>query len=375
MKITHLALAALLLAMLPTVSLLNAAEAAAAEDQESASGLYDALKADPNDQSALNAYLQATISPAMKQSVDDPKGALKQLEEVKKALSELEPTAPLAVANFRQMDRTLDALIQRVELQQISLNDLRAQLDAAKQDVSLIGKYSTKVMMELSTEINEDWQKAEKTLDAETAYLKSLAESAETDEAKAAIQGAQNMISRLVPNLERQKKLAELIGKPAMPLSAQAWVNGAPLTDDELKGKVVLLDFFAIWCGPCIMSFPHLRELNEEFGDKGLVIIGVTGYYNYGWNEEKMAPEPVRGDMVSAEEEQAMLHKFAEKYELKHVFAVDPEGTMSKYYAVSGIPHMVLIDQEGKIAMVKVGFGEANSKALTAEIKKLLGAN
>ncbi|MFI4875541.1 MAG: TlpA family protein disulfide reductase, partial [Blastopirellula sp. JB062] len=177
----------------------------------------------------------------------------------------------------------------------------------------------------------------------------------------------------LKATIERQKRLAELVGKPAMPLSAEAWVNGAPLTDEELKGKVVMLDFFAIWCGPCIATFPHLRDWSKEFGDEGLVIIGVTGYYNYGWNEEKMAPEPSRGAEVSPEDEQAMLQKFAAAHELKHVFAIDPDGKMAQYYAVSGIPHIVLIGKDGKIAMVKVGSGEANAKALEAKIKELIG--
>ncbi|TWT34776.1 TlpA family protein disulfide reductase [Blastopirellula retiformator] len=373
MKIPHFTLAALLLAALPCVTPLFAAEEAAAEETEAATSPLETLQAEPNSRQALNAYLQSTVPAAMKEGSKDPKAGIAKLEEVKANLTKLEPTEPGSTTTIKQYSSQLDSLIEQLELQQISIKDMQAKLDADKENADLIGKYGRKAMLDLSTLVSEDWQKGEKALDEQLAYLKSLSESVETDDAKAAIEGAEKMLTRLTPKIERERKLAELIGKPAMPLSAQAWVNGAPLTDEELKGKVVLLDFFAIWCGPCIASFPHLHELNEEFGDKGLTIIGVTSYYNYGWNEEKGSPEPSRDGKVSPEDEQAMLEKFMAKYDLEHVVAVDPEGAMSKYYAVMGIPHMVLINQEGKVALVKVGFGNANSKAITEKIKELLG--
>src|SRR6185503_6586623 len=79
---------------------------------------------------------------------------------------------------------------------------------------------------------------------------------------------------------DREAKHAKLVGLPAKsfkPLRAL----GECKTIDELKGKVVILDFFAHWCGPCIASLPSMRSLYEDLKPKGLEIIGVTRFYGY----------------------------------------------------------------------------------------------
>jgi thiol-disulfide isomerase/thioredoxin len=164
---------------------------------------------------------------------------------------------------------------------------------------------------------------------------------------------------------------AQLIGKKAAPLDVEAWVNGSPLTDEELKGKVVLLDFWAIWCGPCIATFPHLREWNDKYADKGLVMIGLTGYYNYDWDEK--ADKAVHSqEKVAPDKEQAMLVKFAAQHKLTHRFAIQRGGSFSKDYGVTGIPQVVVIDRDGVIRLIKVGSGEANAKAISELLEQLL---
>ncbi|TWT75897.1 Thiol-disulfide oxidoreductase ResA [Posidoniimonas polymericola] len=93
-------------------------------------------------------------------------------------------------------------------------------------------------------------------------------------------------------------KLAQLIGKPAPPLEQVAAWKGEPITLDELQGKVVLLDFWGYWCGPCIDAMPSLFELHDELADQGLVIIAVHDDLTAGENgvdtlaklDEKLAP-------------------------------------------------------------------------------------
>jgi thiol-disulfide isomerase/thioredoxin len=128
---------------------------------------------------------------------------------------------------------------------------------------------------------------------------------------------------------EAENSRAKLVGQKAAPLAVEAWVNGSPVSDDDLKGKVVLLDFWAVWCGPCIATFPHLREWNEKYAGKGLVMIGLTNYYNYDWDEQ--AGKATRSALeVSPEKEQAMLVKFAAQHKLTHRFGIQKDHGQSK---------------------------------------------
>src|SRR4051794_37355706 len=73
---------------------------------------------------------------------------------------------------------------------------------------------------------------------------------------------------------ETYKSHQELVGKPMPPLELTGWMNGE-VKPADMKGKVVLLDFYATWCGPCMSLMPHTNELMAKYKDKGLVVIGV----------------------------------------------------------------------------------------------------
>jgi thiol-disulfide isomerase/thioredoxin len=158
-----------------------------------------------------------------------------------------------------------------------------------------------------------------------------------------------------------------LIGSPAAyPENVDGWVNGEPLTPDALKGKVVLLDFFAVWCGPCIATFPHLRDWHDEYAEKGLAIIGVTDYYEYGWDEE--AGRPKQESEIEPEAERAAMEQFVKHHELRHPIAFVTDRQLQEHYLVSGIPHAVVIDRQGKVRLFRIGSGEANA----ADLKKAI---
>ncbi len=191
-----------------------------------------------------------------------------------------------------------------------------------------------------------------------------------------------------VPNLpaEQKEKAAgsgpeSLVGKPAPEIAGEFALNGKPVKLADLKGKVVLLDFWAVWCGPCIATFPHLREWNKEFKDKGLEIIGVTMYN--GDRGMKVSFDKEKGQLVNAKslthpEEQTLLKDFAAHHKLDHRLQVLSGEEWNKIvggkYMVRGIPTAVVIDKDGVVQLVKVGSGEANAKAIEAKIKELLQA-
>ena len=122
-------------------------------------------------------------------------------------------------------------------------------------------------------------------------------------------------------------------GKPAPKLALKKWINSKPLSLENLKGKIVVLDFWATWCGPCIRSIPHTNEMMEKYADKGVVFIGVCAQNG----SEKMA---------------AMV----EKHGIKYPVAVD-DGTNAAFKANS-YPDYFLIDRNGVLRWADI----ANSK-------------
>ena len=172
---------------------------------------------------------------------------------------------------------------------------------------------------------------------------------------------------------ESAKPVETMVGKPAPAWDIDGMVNSEDdVTLESMKGKVVVLDFWAMWCGPCIATFPHLKQWREEYGEKGFEIVGVTQYYNYQWDEEKKRASRAQED-VSTWEERDTLKSFLDHHKLKHPVIVNPkESEMSSDYGVRGIPHVVLIDQEGVVQLVKTGAGKATAEEIEAKIKELL---
>ncbi|MFO0947952.1 MAG: redoxin family protein [Planctomycetota bacterium] len=205
------------------------------------------------------------------------------------------------------------------------------------------------------------------------ASMKLVLDSLPAETAKSpAILTQKGSINSLLRRMESKRLHRDLIGKPMIPLTVSAWVNGSPMSNEDLRGRVVLLDFWAVWCGPCRATFPHLTQWHEKYADKGLVIVGLTQYHGYGWDDK--AQSHVRVNNISEADEQAAVAKFAEHHGLKHRLAYIPKGSdLSRSYGVYGIPQAVLVDREGKIRLICIGSGEKNAQDLEAAIEVSLG--
>lgn len=173
---------------------------------------------------------------------------------------------------------------------------------------------------------------------------------------------------------DRDAGFKDMIGKPAPEFLGEFALNGKPTPFKDLKGKVVLVDFWAVWCGPCIATFPELRELHTKYKDKGLEIVGVTNYQErFGF--DKGTGKLIPGQKLSHQEEQAMLKDFAAYHKLEHrllVVSAEEHRQIGKDYKITGIPHVTIIDRKGNVQLVKVGFSPDNAKAIEEMVKKLL---
>ena len=154
------------------------------------------------------------------------------------------------------------------------------------------------------------------------------------------------------------------IGQAAPAIAGDAWVNSKPLTLDRLKGKVVIVDFWATWCGPCRRVMPYLADLYKQYQDKGLVVIGFTRHYpNY-------ADEIQNKGSVTWEEELPLVKQFIERNKIPYPVGISKEDKEFRAYSIKAIPTMVFIDKKGNIAHIKVGAG--NEVEISEKVKTLL---
>jgi cytochrome c biogenesis protein CcmG/thiol:disulfide interchange protein DsbE len=136
-----------------------------------------------------------------------------------------------------------------------------------------------------------------------------------------------NIVAADAPRPEDSKYRSELDameGKAAPALQLDNWINGKAVQLSELKGKIVVLDFWATWCGPCIASIPHNNELSQKYADKGVVFIGVCAKNG----AEKMA-------------------ETVTKHQIKYPVAADSEGKTVAAFKANSYPDYYIIDRKG----------------------------
>ena len=138
-----------------------------------------------------------------------------------------------------------------------------------------------------------------------------------------------------VPNMSGTLPFA---GK-APELAAGSWINSQPLSIADLKGKVVMVDFWTYSCINCIRTLPHMNAWQEKYADKGLIIIGIH------------TPE------FEFEKNYANVKFAVEKYGIKYPVVQDNDYKTWRAYGNSYWPRKYLIDKEGNIRYDHIGEG------------------
>lgn len=136
--------------------------------------------------------------------------------------------------------------------------------------------------------------------------------------------------------------------------SAPSWkdiesVSGNfPSSIDALRGRVVLLDFWATWCGPCRVFVPKLGALQARYGAQGLSVLGVS---------TEDAPE---------------VALFAQRMAVRYAIAVDKHAETTRSYGVMSLPTLVVIDKRGIVRDVSIGYDSTEDARLESSVRSLL---
>lgn len=171
----------------------------------------------------------------------------------------------------------------------------------------------------------------------------------------------------------------KLHDRPAPRLEGDAWVNSEPLTLSALRGKVIVLDFWMSWCGPCREAFRKMEAFAKKHAEKGVVVIGVTENQGYVLSKEFKQLRGEKDAKLTWDEEVPLLKQFVKDFGITVPVAIGrvptdtkeeyPSAPMLRDYGVPFFPSVAVIDRKGNVRFM----GDAEEKALEELITKVDG--
>jgi thiol-disulfide isomerase/thioredoxin len=155
-----------------------------------------------------------------------------------------------------------------------------------------------------------------------------------------------------LPSVAQQTtgKPADWVGKPMPGFRMQA-LQGDPLTNESLKGKAYIVDFWATWCGPCKKASPLMQSLHNGLSEKGLVVIGANAF--------------------DGEDGKAKAGQYAKDHGYTYHFTYGNDDLATKLN-VSGIPAFFFVGKDGVVRHAFVGYSDASAEKFWLAAKGLL---
>jgi peroxiredoxin len=156
-------------------------------------------------------------------------------------------------------------------------------------------------------------------------------------------------VPALLATLAAAPALAVVVAQAPAPDFTLAAVDGANLRLKEQRGKVVLVNFWASWCGPCRQEMPHLNRLYDKYRESGFQLLGIN----------------IDDDPRSAVQ-------LATRWGLHFPVLLDTDKRVSRQYDLGTMPSTVLIDRDGRVRFVHRGYRDGTEQAYEQQIRALL---
>jgi len=152
--------------------------------------------------------------------------------------------------------------------------------------------------------------------------------------------------------------VSPLVGKPA-PAFVLGDLAGKKVSLADYKGKAVLINFWATWCGPCKIETPWLIELRSQYAAQGFEILGIS------------ADDLDRGDPEKLSEEKKEIARFVHQMQMPYPVLIDADSISKPYGGLDELPSSFFVDRDGTVVAAQLGLTSKDD--IEANIKKALG--
>jgi thiol-disulfide isomerase/thioredoxin len=247
----------------------------------------------------------------------------------------------------------------------------RAQLGAGRADSAVttlkVAVLSSPDSQKVLVYLGQAYEKTKKPDLAINAYTRSLAVYAGRDTSAAApLRDLWRKKNGSLAGLDQHVEKARAASRQSIALDsrrevwpAPSWsltyLDGKPVSSDDFKGKVVVLDFWGSWCGPCRVELPIFQAVYERYKDKGVAFLGM--------NYER--PQPGR-------DPKQLARDYMAKNNLTFPTVVDHESVAANAYKITGYPTVFMIDKTGMVRYKNVGVSDGIEMILQDQIESLL---